>query len=566
MEERFDFVIVGGGHNGTTMAAYLAKSGASVCVVEARPECAGGQENTEPVPGFRIDPHATYLYGGAAPGFEQLELAKYGFRFVPYRSMFGFVTSDGAAVNSGSRWDQNIGMESLTAVAGAEVAQRRFMMDNMPIEVMRDFLRAMFWTAPYPAEMEFEAIDLPWAQYLKKALNGAFSERWLEMSLIEFMDEAYGYEPMKVAQAMASWYSGAHPTWEGQALPSLGGAMLAGYASGSPRGGMHAYAHAIIRCALAHGARIITNSEVEEIVVQNGRAVGVRLGEDSAFPEKVIWADKGVISGVDVNQTFLRLIGKRHVDAGFYQRVSDVNFKGGSLYVLSVACRELPRYHGNPDYFRDEVYPSCVVWPSDSYENLYAQTEDVYSRKVVPELTKEHLTMMVITHDPYDPTRTPEGHHLLSPIYLQIPPTHYDVAGPEGLNKVKDQVTKAVLDLLEEGAPNMTSDNIEHIWVNTPYDSEFRNAGMVAGNWYGARQSADQWFHTRPLPELSRYRTPIESLYLCNHTSHPGGLCLMAVPYNLMHILIEDDLVAPGSWWYPSPWHVTENGKQLQEA
>src|SRR3990172_2711207 len=80
MEDRFDFVIVGGGHNGSTIAAYLAKSGASVCVIEGRAECAGGQENTEPKPGFRIDPHATYLYGGAAPGFEQLELWKYGFR------------------------------------------------------------------------------------------------------------------------------------------------------------------------------------------------------------------------------------------------------------------------------------------------------------------------------------------------------------------------------------------------------------------------------------------------------------------------------------------------------
>jgi len=565
MEERFDFVIAGGGHNGSTMAAYLAKSGASVCVVEARPECAGGQENTEVSPGFRIDPHATYLYGGAAPGFEQLELAKYGFRFVPYRSIFGFVTSNGDAVNMGSRWDQQIGQDSLRSVLG-EAAAAPGLFDVLQGDILRDFLRSMFWTPPYPADMDIEPAELPWAQYFKKVFGDFFSERMLEMSMVEMLDEVLPNEPMKVAQCMAAWYCGAHPTWEGQALPAMAGAMLMGYTAGSPRGGMHAYAHSIIRCALSHGARIITNSEVEEIVVQNGRAVGVRLGENSATPGKVIWADKAVISGADVSQTLLSLVGRQHLDRGFAQRVSDINFKGGSLYVAHVVCRELPRYHGNPEFFRDEIYPSCVVWPADSYENLYAQTEDVYSRKVVPELTKDHLTMMVCTHDVYDETRCPDGYRLLSPIYIQLPPTHYDVEGPEGANKVKAQVTKAVMDLLAEGAPNMTGDNIVDVWVNTPYESEFRNAGMIAGNWYGARQSEDQWFSQRPLPELSRYRTPIENLYLCNHTSHPGGLCLMAVPYNLMHILIEDQLVSPGSWWYPSEWHVTEDHKRLEEV
>ena len=79
-DERYDIVVVGGGHNGTTIAAYLAKCGLSVCIVEERPECGGAQENTEPVAGARMAPHAIANYGGAAPGWEQLELWKYGFR------------------------------------------------------------------------------------------------------------------------------------------------------------------------------------------------------------------------------------------------------------------------------------------------------------------------------------------------------------------------------------------------------------------------------------------------------------------------------------------------------
>ncbi|MGB2798478.1 MAG: FAD-dependent oxidoreductase, partial [Dehalococcoidia bacterium] len=79
-DERYDIVIVGGGPNGVTSAAYLAKSGLSVCVLEERPELLGGCENVEVIPGVRIDPHMTFMYAGAAPGWEQLELWKYGFR------------------------------------------------------------------------------------------------------------------------------------------------------------------------------------------------------------------------------------------------------------------------------------------------------------------------------------------------------------------------------------------------------------------------------------------------------------------------------------------------------
>jgi len=110
---------------------------------------------------------------------------------------------------------------------------------------------------------------------------------------------------------------------------------------------------------------------------------------------------------------------------------------------------------------------------------------------------------------------------------------------------------------------NLNSDNIVCHWANTPYESEFRNTGLIGGTWCGTRHCKDQLWTQRPLPELARYRVPgIDGLYLCHQTSgHPGGLCLMAIPYNLMHILIEDGIAEPGDWWYPSPWYIPERGK-----
>ena len=542
------------------MAAYLAKSGVKVCVLEARPECGGGQENTEPIPGFRIDPHATYLYGGPAPGFDQLELWKYGFRMVWYASMAGVVSLDGTAANMGSRWRPDIGEETRRRFApnGSDAGG---MLSEIEEPALRELLRSIFWTPPHPSEIEIEQADLPWWQVFRKNIPGLWSDQLLDMSYLDFLEEFVDWEPSKVLAAFGAWYCGAHPAWEGMALQSMGGTLLYNYASGAPRGGMHTYAHSIIRCALAHGARVLTNSPVQEILVRNGRAVGVRLAETASFPEKTIWADKAVVSGVDVKQTMLDLVGVSHLDASFVQKVRDVSLKGGSLYVISIICRELPRYHDRDDAFPYDEYPSCVVAPADSMEYFHNQTRDAYSFKRRPDLDPEHLTMMICTHDPYDTTRCPEGYHVLSPIYLEMPPPQYDVSGPEGVNRDKQEITDAALALLQRLAPNMSGDNIVDVFVNTPYESEFRNAGMSGGNWYGARQDDDQWFGNRPIPELGRYRTPIEGLYLCNHTSHPGGLCLMAVPYNLMHILIDDGIAEPGDWWYPSPWYLSDPGQ-----
>ena len=95
MQEIYDVVIIGGGTNSLSIASYLGKCGLSVCICEARGECGGGVENAEPMPGFRIDPHATFFYAGAAPALEQLELHKFGLRMVHFRTMFGGITSDG---------------------------------------------------------------------------------------------------------------------------------------------------------------------------------------------------------------------------------------------------------------------------------------------------------------------------------------------------------------------------------------------------------------------------------------------------------------------------------------
>jgi beta-carotene ketolase (CrtO type) len=558
-EERFDIVVVGGGHNGITAAAYLSKCGLSVCVLEERPEVGGGQENTEPRAGVRIDPHATYLYGAAAPGFEQLELWKYGFRMswspvqIPAdaeaRRRRGALTTEGPVPITEK---DILGFIRLTGLG-----------TDQPY--LKELLRAIYWCPPHPLDMEQTPDDIPWVQVIKQRAPEIWTDELLEWDLFDLMDEWLETESYKVSQASVAWYSGAGPHWKGMAIPSFAGAasLMLGGAS-PPRGGMHHYAHSIVRCAIAHGTRVLTCCPVEEIIIRNGRAVGVRLRDDAAWGEKIIWADKAVLAAVDAKQTFLKLIGPRHLDASFMQRIKDISMKGGSLYVAHILLREPPRLSARFAGSRDDDLADGFVYPCDSREILLGQITDVDSRKVTPNLDPDKMLYIACGSKRNDPsTCTLPGHYLVSPFYIQAPVPEYHLDGPEAVNNQKAEIDAAIVKAYSQVAGNVNSDTIVDYWANSPRDSEMRNVGLIAGNWYATRHCADQWWTQRPLPELARYRTPIDGLYLCHQTSHPGGLCLMAVPYNLMHILIEDGIVEPGDWWYPSPWYVPAKKTEL---
>ncbi len=552
IDERYDFIVVGGGPNGVTLAAYLAKCGASVCVLEERPEAGGACENTEPIPGVRINPHAILMYGAPAPGFEQLELWKYGFRCG--RPQLADLTS---AQNQMVLTTE--GQAPVTSKDMMGYAKISGLLGQPPF--IKDLLRATFWCPPHPPEVEVTAENVPYMQVYKQHQPDVWTEELLEMDMFDLMDEYLESEPFKVQQAVISWYSGAAGHWRGVAIPAwCCNITLAVYSQMRvPRGGMHDYFHAVMRCALAHGTVVRTCCPVDEIIVNNGTAVGVRLRDNATCGEKKIWAKKAVVSGIDVKQTFNKLIGSQHLDAGFLQRINDISLKGGSIYVSHLLTREPLRSRPKFGELRSGVYPM------DSREIYYDHVADVDGRRGNPTMPAERVIWIWSGMERFDPTEpqcTIPDRNVETPIYLYVPPPEYHVEGPDGINKWKDGMNAYVRQAMSEVVENLNSDNLVYHWANSPYDSEFRNTGLIGGTWCGTRHCSDQWAENRPLPELARYRTPIDGLYLCNQTAcHPGGLFLQAIPYNLMHIMIEDGLVEPGDWWYPSPWYIPEKGK-----
>jgi beta-carotene ketolase (CrtO type) len=565
-EERYDVVIIGAGHNGTTTAAYLAKCGLSVCVLEERPECGGAQETAEPIAGVRIQPHAIANYGGSAPGWEQLELWKYGFRM---------------------DWDPNVPIDQdrymdrviYTRDGLAPVTQKDLMgwakIANMLSgpEAYKDLMRATFWCPPHPPEVELSEHNIPYMQVYKQYQPDMWTKELLEMTMFDLMDEYLDTEPFKVNMAWIALVSGAHGHMEGVAIPAVCSVATVGPPAVAkpvgPRGNIHGYYHAIFRCAVAHGVVFRTCCPVEEIIINNGRAAGVRLRDDATWGAKRIWADKAVISAAHIKPTFLEMIGPQHLDSGFMQRIKDLSLKGGSLYMTHYLTREELRYR--PKFQRQpaEQHPfSGTFFPMESREIYFENVENVLGRQANLTLPPDKAMWGMVAASLYDPTNpqcTRPGLHINGPLWMLVPTPEYNVDGIDAMDKDKDKEkwNEYMRLCLSQVVENVDSDNVVRILGESPLDQEFRNTGMLGGSWYGIRCDRDAWWNERPLPELARYRVPdIEGLYLAHQSAaHPGGLCLMAVGYNLMHILIEDGIAEPGDWWYPSPWYIPQEGK-----
>jgi phytoene dehydrogenase-like protein len=564
-DERFDIVVIGAGPNGMTTAAYLAKCGLSVCVLEERTECGGACETQEPIPGVRIYPHAMLMYASPAPGFEQLELHKYGFRMT---------------------WDPNFAANGDTAALACTDGWRPMsMQDKMGWAKLggllgsppftKELMRATFWCPPHPAEIEVTDDNVPYMQVYKQHQPDIYTHELREMTMLDLLDEHCDTEHFKAGMAFAAWASGAAGHWEGVAIPAaLCVQLLTMPNTGQdsiPRGGLHGYFHAIHRAAVHKGAVVRTCCPVDEILIEDGRAIGVRLRDTAAMGGRTIRANKAVIAACDVHQVFRKMVGPKHLDPGFIQKVKDISLKNQTLYVsvfhTKKQLRLKPKFEREQQYVGPNRQPGLGIYPCDSREIYYENVADVDGRKGQPTVPPERALWFQAPPQSFDPTdcqaNYPPARGYISQAYeMAVTSPDYHTEGEDAPDKYKPEMDAYMRKAYSQMLDGLEDENVIHHWSATGRDVEFRNTGIIGGTWCGSRHDEDQLWTNRPIPELARYRTPIDGLYHAHQTSgHPGGLCLMAIPYNLMHILIEDGIAAPGDWWYASPWYIPQPGK-----
>jgi len=507
MTQRPEVVIVGGGHNGLVCAAYLARAGKRVLVLERRDRVGGAAMSEEVFPGFRFSVFS-YVVSLLRPEIiRDLELPRHGLHILPLESTLTPLP-DGNYLSQWNDHDQNRRELARHSLRDAEAYDEFGMVLHQMARIIKPILGV---APPDPASLApGELMDLLRLGRFFKGLSAKrMNALWklLTMSSAEYLDEWFESEPLKATKSA----SGIIGTMLGPRSPGTAYVLLHHYmgeldgvfrAWGFAKGGNGSVSAAIAAAARSFGAEIRTSAPVSQVLVEGGRASGVVLegGEEIRAA--------AVISSADPRRTFLGLVGEKHLPADFVQSIRRFRFRGSSAKV-NLALGDLPNFTclpGRGPHLRGAV----SISPSVAY------LERAYDDAKYGEISRRPY-MDIVIPSMLDPAMAPPGKHVMS-IFVQYAPYHVNGGWTDAR---REALGDAVIDTLAEYAPNIKS-AILHRQVVTPADIE-RVVGLTEGNIFQGELSLQQMFFLRPAPAWSRYRTPVQGLWQCGSGTHPGG-------------------------------------------
>ena len=519
MAKSYDAIIIGGGHNGLTAAAYLARAGRRVLVLERRHVLGGAAVSEEIYPGFTYSV-CSYVVSLMRPWIvRDLKLAQHGLDIIPLETSFSPLPDGRSLLRT-----------SDAAETRAEIA--RFSPHDA--EVYGEWGRAMSKMAQFAKPMIDGPIADPTTRKPGELLEllrlgrhaGAADADELELRLqlmtasaVDLLDEWFDSDVLKAPMSV----SGIIGTMLGVRSPGTAYVLLHHYMGeidgafrswGFARGGTGMVSESIANAARSFGATIRTEAPVERVLVRDGRVGGVVLENGEEIHARA------VVSGCDPRRTFLGFVGEEHLPSDFVNQITRFRFRGSSGKV-NLALDALPEFSSRPNssgapglHLRGDI----AIAPSIDYlERAFDEAKSghfssrPYINIVVPSVV--------------DPSVAPPGKHVMS-CFVQYAPWDLE-GGPAGWPEQREAFGDAVMDTLAEHIPNIKEITL-HRQVLTPWDLQ-QEFGLSEGNIFHGELSLEQLAFLRPASGWARYRTPLKGLWLAGSGAHPGG-GIMAAP------------------------------------
>jgi len=525
----YDVLIVGAGHNALVAAAYLARAGRRVLVVERRDVVGGACVTEEVWPGFKVST-AAYVNSLLRPEIiRDLELRRHGFELLPRDPSSFTPFPDGRSLMLGPDKARTHREVSKFSARDAEALPRYEAM----LERVADFIEPTLMETP-PSPWSFRPRDLAglaklgW-RFARLGKDGAAAVEVLTGAARPILDRWFESEQLKVTLATDAVIGAmASPSMPGTAYVLFHHVM--GETNGVRgvwayvRGGMGGISAAIAAAARERGAEIRTGAEVARILVRGGRAAGVVLADGTEIRAAQ------VASGADAHVTFLTLLQPSELPADFVDAVRHLDYGSASLKI-NVALSELPDFAAMPTGADGAPGPqhrgTIHISPTMDYiEHAYDDVK--YARPSERPIIECTIPSAV------DPTVAPPGRHLMS-MFVQ----YFPYKPAEGsVDALKEAFADRCFDILSEYAPNVKRAVIDR-QVLAPLDIE-RRYGLTGGNIMQGAMSLSSLAFMRPVAGYADYRTPIRGLYLCGAAAHPGGGVMGAAGYNAAREILRD--------------------------